>query len=271
MDDIGRKDMDEFELFSILISGILILAVMIIQSGAVIISMVCGIRTVVKHKGSFFMGTALTVLGIRYIFSILTSYPVTMIMIRSVNAGIAQDSAYSGVVNTLLPALLEIAVIVLFCMHFISRYHTGIVHMIVAIAAKILSVAAGIGSNIALASYITNKLPAPVFFSVRILSIMIMSVMYIAMIRLFLTEKEKEPARKLLFVFPLILMINVAVSNIINSLFSGIISRSATGTVEQLLIVLPSVSAAAILVGSLYIFRTAGTVPAESPLQAEHT
>lgn len=261
--------MDELDALSALISGTLIVVVMAVQIGAVVTSLVCGIGTAVKHKSSFFMGTALTVLGFRCIFSILSSIPVTMLMVRAANAGSLQYVTYAGVINTFLPALLEIAVIVLFCMHFIRRYQIGTVHMIVAIAARILSIATGIGSNYALASFITKKLPVPVFLSVRLLSIMILAVMYIAMIRLFLTAKEKEPARKVLFVFPLIIMINAVVSNILGSLFSGVISRAATGTSELMLIVLPAVSGAAVLVGSIYIIRTAGAVSAENPSRAE--
>ncbi len=250
--------------FVLFILGFLIIDVLAAQAAAVITSIACGIRTTVKYKSSFFLGTALIVLGIRFIFSISGSVPVTILISRSVGAETTGLLVVSGIINSVSSTLLDIAVIVLFCMHYISRYKTGTVNMIVGIAAKILSVLTGIASNRALADYLTKKTPAALFLSVRFLSILLMAAAFISVIRLFLTAKAKEPERRILFVFPLILMINGVFGNIINSVSIAFSSLSSSDLSQTILIFLPLVSAVAILTGSVYILKTAGKTAADN-------
>lgn len=249
-----------YERIWILFTEIMIIGVLTVQTAAVIIPFICGIRTGIKYKSSFFLGTALVVLGIRYIITICDSIPVMMLKARVMNTKTAAFIAFTGYVNTILAALLDIAVIVLFCMHFVSRHKTGIRHMIVAIAANIAAFAAGIGSNYALAQFLTDRIPAPVFLFVRLLSILFLAAVYVVIIRLFLTAKEKEPVRDKLFIFPLLLMINAVVNNLLNLV--SLLSRSSTGSgiMEFILILLPSFGAVVILIGSIYISRTAAKV-----------
>lgn len=244
------------ELFKIwlYIVGTISIIVLASQLASGIVAISSGIR-VNKDKRSFFLGITLILTGLEAILSIYSSFPVTTVIVRNLSMdNVALYSTFSGLVSTAV-ALLGIASIVLFSLYFIKNYQTGKAHLIVALAARVISVVFSIFSKMSLASYITKKAPLWSYIAVFSAGLIFSIISFIAITTLAGKTGKYEPQRRSLFVFPMLLMIYSTLSAVLNTLFT--VSRGIlNGKEELIMLMLPLMGAAIIIAGSLYIVKT---------------
>ena len=244
------------ELFKIwlYIVGTISIIVLASQLASGIVAISSGIR-VNKDKRSFFMGITLILTGLEAILSIYSSFPVTTVIVRNLSMdNVALYSTFSGLVSTAV-ALLGVASTVLFSLYFIKNYQTGKAHLIVALAARVISVVISIFSKMSLASYITKKAPLWSYIAVFSAGLIFSIISFIAITTLAGKTGKYEPQRRSLFVFPMLLMIYSTLSAVLNTLFTA--SRGIlNGKEELIMIMLPLMGAAIIIAGSLYIVKT---------------
>lgn len=244
------------ELFKIwlYIVGTISIIVLASQLASGIVAISSGIR-VNKDKRSFFMGITLILTGLEAILSIYSSFPVTTVIVRNLSMdNVALYSTFSGLVSTAV-ALLGVASTVLFSLYFIKNYQTGKAHLIVALAARVISVVISIFSKMSLASYITKKAPLCSYIAVFSAGLIFSIISFIAVTALAGKTGKYEPQRRSLFVFPMLLMIYSTLSAVLNTLFT--VSRGIlNGKEELIMLMLPLMGAAIIIVGSLYIVKT---------------
>ncbi len=244
------------ELFKIwlYIVGTISIIVLASQLASGIVAISSGIR-VNKDKRSFFLGITLILIGLEAILSIYSSFPVTTVIVRNLSMdNVALYSTFSGLVSTAV-ALLGVASTVLFSLYFIKNYQTGKAHLIVALAARVISVVISIFSKMSLASYITKKAPLWSYIAVFSAGLIFSIISFIAITTLAGKTGKYEPQRRSLFVFPMLLMIYSTLSAVLNTLFT--VSRGIlNGKEELIMLMLPLMGAAIIIVGSLYIVKT---------------
>ena len=244
------------ELFKIwlYIVGTISIIVLASQLASGIVAISSGIR-VNKDKRSFFLGITLILTGLEAILSIYSSFPVTTVIVRNLSMdNVALYSTFSGLVSTAV-ALLGVASTVLFSLYFIKNYQTGKAHLIVALAARVISVVISIFSKMSLASYITKKAPLWSYIAVFSAGLIFSIISFIAITTLAGKTGKYEPQRRSLFVFPMLLMIYSTLSAVLNTLFT--VSRGIlNGKEELIMIMLPLMGAAIIIAGSLYIVKT---------------
>ena len=244
------------ELFKIwlYIVGTISIIVLASQLASGIVAISSGIR-VNKDKRSFFMGITLILTGLEAILSIYSSFPVTTVIVRNLSMdNVALYSTFSGLVSTAV-ALLGVASTVLFSLYFIKNYQTGKAHLIVALAARVISVVISIFSKMSLASYITKKAPLWSYIAVFSAGLIFSIISFIAITTLAGKTGKYEPQRRSLFVFPMLLMIYSTLSAVLNTLFT--VSRGIlNGKEELIMLMLPLMGAAIIIAGSLYIVKT---------------
>lgn len=236
------------------IVGTISIIVLASQLASGIVAISSGIR-VNKDKRSFFMGITLILTGLEAILSIYSSFPVTTVIVRNLSMdNVALYSTFSGLVSTAV-ALLGVASTVLFSLYFIKNYQTGKAHLIVALAARVISVVISIFSKMSLASYITKKAPLWSYIAVFSAGLIFSIISFIAITTLAGKTGKYEPQRRSLFVFPMLLMIYSTLSAVLNALFT--VSRGIlNGKEELIMIMLPLMGAAIIIAGSLYIVKT---------------
>ncbi len=236
------------------IVGTISIIVLASQLASGIVAISSGIR-VNKDKRSFFMGITLILTGLEAILSIYSSFPVTTVIVRNLSMdNVALYSTFSGLVSTAV-ALLGVASTVLFSLYFIKNYQTGKAHLIVALAARVISVVISIFSKMSLASYITKKAPLWSYIAVFSAGLIFSIISFIAITTLAGKTGKYEPQRRSLFVFPMLLMIYSTLSAVLNTLFT--VSRGIlNGKEELIMIMLPLMGAAIIIAGSLYIVKT---------------
>ncbi len=236
------------------IVGTISIIVLASQLASGIVAISSGIR-VNKDKRSFFMGITLILTGLEAILSIYSSFPVTTVIVRNLSMdNVALYSTFSGLVSTAV-ALLGVASTVLFSLYFIKNYQTGKAHLIVALAARVISVVISIFSKMSLASYITKKAPLWSYIAVFSAGLIFSIISFIAITTLAGKTGKYEPQRRSLFVFPMLLMIYSTLSAVLNTLFT--VSRGIlNGKEELIMLMLPLMGAAIIIAGSLYIVKT---------------
>lgn len=236
------------------IVGTISIIVLASQLASGIVAISSGIR-VNKDKRSFFMGIALILTGLEAILTIYSSVPVTAVIARYLSMdNVALYSTFSSLVSTAV-ALLGIASIVLFSLYFIKNYQIGKVHLIVALAARVISLVISIFSRFSLASYMTKKAPLWNYIAVFSAGLIFSIISFIAVTALAGKTRTKEPKRRSLFVFPMLFMIYSTLSAVLNTLFT--VSRGIlNGKEELIMIMLPLMGAAIIIAGSIYIVKT---------------
>ena len=245
--------MQELVKIWVMILFCIICAVLAVQLASSVVAVILGSKTCKKDDRSRYLGRALIILGIRIFISTLSGQPATMLKARLMTAKTVSLINYGTVFITIISFALGAAVIVLFCMYFISNYQKGKKHLAASLILKVISSAVATASNYALGNYYTSKWPMYVFLGLRFLSVMLYAASMIVLIALCLSAAKKDN-RKAMFVFPLLITVYSVIYSML-AMFANIGSMN-NGRTEILMIVMPVAFSVITIVASIYVHKT---------------
>lgn len=259
-----------------------------VQLAILLVSMTMVVLLIGKDKKSRWLGVSLAVMIAQLFMSMHVYCNLFNIVFRRkeiyeywlINATMDETKRESAYLVWVVLAL-DVAFIVFFCIHFIRNYHMGIIHMIVALAA-------GIGTRIT--GYFSTITPPTFAFNVfqqrhgdagmlsivvpakqdsftqrlsvlnsapKIIGIIAVVALFASLITLSLQTKKYYPKRKMLFVFPSLILIIELIRYMTISMCELFFERLADlkfGAISIITCIL-------CLAWAVYLFRTRGKEP----------